>query len=406
MFAFLNMIIGITGTNGAGKTTLVSLLKKRGFKSYSVREFLIEEIKKRKLPVNRNSMIFVANQLRKKNSPSYIVEKLIEKAKKEEGDVVIESIRNPKEAEALQKNNDFYLLAIDANPQLRYSRIILRQSETDNVSFEEFLEQEKKEMNSTSPYKQNLHKCIQMADFKIENNKAIENLEKKLDEILREISKKSQEYTSLFNNKNNLSNQQKKDGFLMNASFLDEGLLNKQELYKKQERAKKREDYLSWDEYFMGVAVLSAMRSKDPFTQVGACIVDEKNHIIATGYNGFPIGCSDDNLPWDREGPLLETKYPYVVHAEANAITNATKDLNGCKIYVPRFPCNECTKLIIQSGIKEVIYIDNKYEDREDYVASKKMLNLAGIKIRQFIPKKREIVLDFFKSTSLKDNIF
>ena len=192
----------------------------------------------------------------------------------------------------------------------------------------------------------------------------------------------------------------------MNASFLDEGLPNKSELYEGKERTKKRKDYTSWDEYFMGVAVLSAMRSKDPSTQVGACIVDEKNHIIATGYNGFPIGCSDDDLPWDREGPLLETKYPYVVHAEANAITNATKNLDECRIYVPIFPCNECTKLIIQSGIKEVIYIDNKYEDKEEYIASKKMLNMAGVKTRQFIPKNREIVLDFFKSTSIKDNVY
>ena len=120
----------------------------------------------------------------------------------------------------------------------------------------------------------------------------------------------------------------------------------------------KREDYISWDEYFMGIAMLSAKRSKDPSTQVGACIVDKDNKIVGIGYNGFPIGCSDDNLPWSRDAENSnETKYPYVVHAEANAILNSTKDLHGARIYVDLFPCNECAKLIIQSGIKEVVFL-------------------------------------------------
>jgi dCMP deaminase len=158
----------------------------------------------------------------------------------------------------------------------------------------------------------------------------------------------------------------------------------------------KRKDYITWDEYFMGIALLSAKRSKDPNTQVGACIVNQFNKIVGIGYNGFPIGCPDDFLPWERESKNInETKYPYVVHAEANAILNSTKDLHGSRIYVALFPCNECTKLIIQSGIKEIIYMSDKYADSDAVKASKKMLDLAGVKTRQIKFDKVKIELDF-----------
>jgi dCMP deaminase len=156
----------------------------------------------------------------------------------------------------------------------------------------------------------------------------------------------------------------------------------------------KRSEYISWDEYFMGIALLSAKRSKDPNTQVGACIVDRDNKIVGIGYNGFPIGCSDDNLPWAREGDVNETKYPYVVHAEANAILNSTKDIHGARIYVDLFPCNECAKLIIQSGIKEVVYLSDKYKDSDSVKAARRMFQMAGIKERQLIVKNRKIILD------------
>ena len=154
----------------------------------------------------------------------------------------------------------------------------------------------------------------------------------------------------------------------------------------------KRKDYISWDEYFMGVAVLAGKRSKDPATQVGACIVDCENKILSQGYNGLPVGCSDDDFPWDREGELLETKYPYVVHAELNAILNARgSNLYGAKIYVALFPCNECAKAIIQSGIKEVIYLSDKYSDTDIVKASKKLLNSAGIKLTKLEAKNKNI---------------
>ena len=143
----------------------------------------------------------------------------------------------------------------------------------------------------------------------------------------------------------------------------------------------KREHVLSWDEYFMGLAHLSAMRSKDPSTQVGAVIVDQEHKVVGIGYNGLPIGCSDDEFPWDREGGMLETKYAFVVHAELNAILNSTRNLHGCTLYVSLFPCNECAKAIIQSGIRKIVYEDDKYATEDNVIASKKMLNAAGVEL-------------------------
>ena len=145
----------------------------------------------------------------------------------------------------------------------------------------------------------------------------------------------------------------------------------------------KRKDYLSWERYFMGVAILSSMRSKDPNTQVGACIVNKQNRIIGIGYNGLPVGLSDDDFPWNNQGEFLETKYPYVVHAEPNAILNSIEKLDGATIYVILFPCNECAKLIIQSGIKEIVYLSDKYDNAEFDIASKKMLNAAKVSYRK-----------------------
>ena len=154
----------------------------------------------------------------------------------------------------------------------------------------------------------------------------------------------------------------------------------------------KRKNVINWDEYFMGLAHLSALRSKDPSTQVGAVIVSSSNKVVSIGYNGLPKGCSDDEYPWDREGNTLETKYVYVVHAELNAILNSPMPVTECKIYVSLFPCNECAKAIIQSGIKEIVYEDDKYADTDHVKASKRMLNSAGVVLRQ-LPHKISVVL-------------
>ena len=156
----------------------------------------------------------------------------------------------------------------------------------------------------------------------------------------------------------------------------------------------KRTDYLKWDEYFMGIALLSTERSKDPNTSVGACIVSEDNKILSVGYNGMPWGCSDDEYSWSREGNPLDTKYPYVCHAELNAILNYTgTNMKGAKIYVTLFPCNECTKAIIQCGIKEIIYLSDKYANTTDVQAAKRMLNSAKVTYRPYQVINRDVVL-------------
>lgn len=160
---------------------------------------------------------------------------------------------------------------------------------------------------------------------------------------------------------------------------------------------KQRKEYLSWDEYFMGVAKLSALRSKDPSTQVGACIVGDDNRILSIGYNGTPNGFPDSDFPWDREGDALNTKYFYVCHAELNAILNFRgnrRDLEGARIYVALFPCNECAKAIIQCGIKEVVYLSDKYNGTEGNIASKRLFDKCGVKYRLVNAKNKEITLN------------
>lgn len=160
----------------------------------------------------------------------------------------------------------------------------------------------------------------------------------------------------------------------------------------------KRNNYLSWEEYFMGIARLTAMRSKDPSTQVGACIVDNENRILSVGYNGAPNGFEDEEFPWDREGEPLNTKYLYVCHAEMNAISNfrgSRKDLKDATIYVDLFPCNECAKHIIQSGIKHIVYLSDKYAHTDGTIASKKMFDKCGVTYKKLeVNENKEIKID------------
>lgn len=165
----------------------------------------------------------------------------------------------------------------------------------------------------------------------------------------------------------------------------------------------KRKDVLTWDEYFMGLAHLSALRSKDPNTQVGAAIVDENHRVVSVGYNGMPKGCSDDVFPWSREGALLQTKYAFVVHAELNAILNSKYSVSGCTLYVSLFPCNECAKAIIQAGIRRIVYESDKYQNTDNTIASRRMLKAAGIELVQL---ENTVVLHVEKvrNTEYKEN--
>ncbi|AVN59005.1 deoxycytidylate deaminase [Mesoplasma florum] len=156
----------------------------------------------------------------------------------------------------------------------------------------------------------------------------------------------------------------------------------------------KRENFLNWEQFFMTVAKVCAMRSKDPSTQVGAILVNNLNQIISTGYNGFPRGVNDDEFPWTREGEWIDTKYPYVAHAELNAIVSARTNLTDSDVYVTLFPCNECTKIIIQAGIKKVYYLEDKYKDSDEVKASKRMLDAAKIEYKQINDFNVKISID------------
>lgn len=160
---------------------------------------------------------------------------------------------------------------------------------------------------------------------------------------------------------------------------------------------KKRDNYLSWKDYFMAIAFLAAKRSKDPCTQVGACIINKDKKIVGVGYNGMPTGCSDDEFSW-KKGKVAkqETKHLYVCHAEMNAILNKNAaDVKNCTMYVALFPCNECAKIIIQSGIRKVVYMSDKRSQKMKTKAAKKMFDSAGIKYRQYTPQNPQIVIDF-----------
>ncbi|MFW5865920.1 MAG: AAA family ATPase [Nanoarchaeota archaeon] len=183
----MGLIVGITGTLGAGKGTVAEFLMKKGFKHYSVRDFLSEKIRERNLPDNRDSLVKVANELRKQHGPSYIAEVLFERARRQGGDAIIESIRTEGEVKSLQENGNFYLFAVDANPELRYERIKQRKTSTDMISYDKFIEQENREMTSTDPTKQNLKRCRELADFTLKNEGSIEDLHQQVEEILHEI---------------------------------------------------------------------------------------------------------------------------------------------------------------------------------------------------------------------------
>ncbi len=328
------MIIGITGTLAAGKSTVANILVEKGFKHYSVRKFLIEEIKRKGLEINRDNMILIGNELRGRYSPSYIAEQLYSVAKIKGGNSVIESLRNPSEVEALREKGEFYLIAVDADPKVRYERSDIRNEETDGkeISFEEFLSGEQREMESPDPTKQNIKKCVEMADFVIDNEGSTEELIDKIGGILGKI---------------------------------------------------KSHVRPSWDEYFMNLAEVTGTRGTCNRGRTGCVIVKDK-HILVGGYAGSPKG-----LPHcDEVGHLMKTVIHEdgsesrhclrTAHAEQNAICQAAKigiSIEGSTIYAKMTPCAACAKMIINVGIKRIVCKKRYHADSE----SEELFKQAGV---------------------------
>ena len=364
----MGLILGIVGRNCSGKDSVAEYLMKKKFHHISLSDILREELRNENKEITRENLIKKGQQFRKKYGPCGLASKAITKINNinnktnyeinlnnnKNHNYIISSIRNPYEVDELRKHNGFLLLFVDSDSKIRFQRMKQRATENDPNTIKEFMKFEQIEEKNNDPTKQSIADVIKKTDLTLNNNfDNIEQLHNEIDTLIK----------PLLNNKTII---------------------------------KKRNTNLTWDDYFMAIAVLSAQRSKDPSTQVGACIVNEKNHIVGTGYNGFPTGCPDDELPWCNNAEKTnDNKYPYVVHAEANAIINSTQKLYGARIYVVMFPCNECAKLIIQSGIKEICYINDKYKDTDSVKASKIMLNMAGVKYRKLIPNTKQLEINF-----------
>lgn len=331
------IIIGITGTIGAGKGTIVDLLRKKGFKHYSARDFLIEEIKKRGLDINRNTMTETANSLRKEFGPEYIVKSILNVAMANGDDCIIESIRNDKEIELLRNIHNFYLFSVDADINTRYQRISARKSETDNVSFETFVENERREMQSDNNNSQNIAICMQKADYTFNNDGDIEALSNQVEKVLRDLEK-----------------------------------------FKRP----------SWDEYFMDLANTAAKRATCDRGRSGCVIVKDKQ-VLVTGYVGAPKGlahCDDVGHLFKQminENGSISNHCVRTVHAEQNAICQAARRgiaLDGATLYCKMTPCRTCAMMIINCGIKRVV-CQMKYHAGGD---SEQMFAEAGVQLDFF----------------------
>ena len=329
--------IGITGTLGAGKGTIVDyLIKNKGFVHYSVRSFITEEINRRGLPVNRDSMTMVGNDLRAQHSPSWIVEQLYEQAQASGKNCIIESVRTAGEVEALRGKPNFYLFAVDADTKVRYERAVLRGSETDHVSFETFVANEAREMDNNDPNKQNLRYCIEQADYCFQNDGTIEELNQQVEKVLSEI------------------------------------------MYRRP----------TWDEYFMELANTASKRATCDRGRSG-CVIVKDRQLLVTGYVGAPSGlphCDEVGHLFRKtieEDGRVTTHCVRTVHAEQNAICQAARrgiSLDGATLYCRMTPCRTCAMLIINCGIKRVV-CERKYHAGKE---SEELFAQAGVQIEFF----------------------
>jgi dCMP deaminase len=329
------MIIGLTGKNGSGKTEVSDYLKHRGFAYHSLSDEIRNEIRSRGLEITREVLIDVGNDLREKYGPGILAERILSNL--EPGhNYVIDSIRNPSEVEVLKRLNGFVLFAVEAESRVRFDRSLKRGREGAAPSFEKFMEEEARELESNNPASQQLHATQRKADLVVSNNGSLEELHRKLDELLPPLM----------------------------SQFMRP----------------------SWDEYFMNIAKVVAMRSNCMKRKVAAIIVKDRR-VISTGYNGTPRGaknCNEGGCPrcngMAQSGTALDECL--CCHGEENAITQAAyhgTSLKGATLYTTFAPCLLCTKMIINSGIVEVVY-------NQDYPLNDKALSLlseCGIVLRR-----------------------
>lgn len=337
------IIIGITGTIGSGKGTIVDyLVQKCGFCHYSVRNYLLEIIRKTGLPENRDSMTWVGNALRAANSPSFIADELYKKAVQQGKNAIIESIRTEGEVEALRRKPHFHLFAVDAEARTRYGRVHLRNSETDHIDYETFLANEAREFSSTDVHKQNLGRCIELADFVFNNDGSMEELYAQVDKVMAEIDATE------------------------NAP---------RPVYRRP----------SWDEYFMEIANTVAKRATCDRGRSG-CVIVKDRQILVTGYVGSPAGmphCDEVGHQLKQmvhEDGTVTTHCTRTVHAEQNAICQAARrgiPLEGATLYCRMTPCRTCAMLIINCGIRRVV-CECKYHAGAE---SEEMFRHAGISL-------------------------
>ena len=375
--------IGITGTLGAGKGTIVDfLVKNKGFVHYSVRAFITEEIKRRGMEVNRDSMTLVGNDLRAQHSPSWIVEQLYDQAHASGCNCIIESVRTPGEVAALRGKPNFYLFAVDADPKVRYERAVLRGSETDHIDFETFLANEQREMNNSDPNKQNLGVCISQADFRFDNGGTIDDLNRQVENCLNALMHSSNQAI------NTQAIKQSSNKAINTQSIKQSSnqAINNQAIKQSSNQAIYRRP--SWDEYFMELADTAAKRATCDRGRSG-CVIVKDRQLLVTGYVGSPSG-----LPHcDEVGHLFhKTINPdgtvsnhcvRTVHAEQNAICQAARRgiaLDGATLYCRMTPCRTCAMLIINCGIKRVV-CEYKYHCGQE---SEELFSQAGIKLDFF----------------------
>lgn len=373
------MIIGITGTLGSGKGVIADYLIEKGFKHFSVREYLLDIIRQRGMLENRDSMVSVGNELRQLHGSSYIVEQLYSRAKFFEDKMpnsVIESIRTIGEVEALKNKGSFYLIAVDADIKKRYLRIVSRADGTDGVSFEQFQEDELREMTSDNPAKQNLVACRELADFVVNNNGTIENMRIQIDAILEKIELEQRITRGIIDD---ISVGKDKDfGEIKGMEVFKSGFGLVEEKYVRP----------TWDEYFMEISRIVAKRATCNRGRSG-CVIQKDKQLLVSGYVGSPIGLSHcDDVGHDFKKTIHEDGHitnhcVRTVHAEQNAICQAAKlgiSLNGATLYCKMTPCRVCAMLIINSGIKRVV-CDKKYHAGEE---SEEMFRLAGVELDYF----------------------